>query len=363
MPADIVPLVGHHRLRDRLAAAVARSTLPGSLLLHGPSGIGKQRVALWLAQLLLCQRARTSTSGDASAPCGQCQACRYSLELIHPDLKWVFPQPRDADADVSDVWRSYADAVAKRVDEHLLYPAPSGAEAIYRVVVQALVQAAALTPALGRRKVLVVGEADRMVSQTGAEEAANAFLKLLEEPPEDTTIILTSSAPGALLPTVRSRLAPVHVSALTDDDVRAWLRFDRVREHREVAALLRNKNEDPVRKIAGAPGHVLQSRSEAVDRARQLLNAARGSAPDQVFAAALQLGATGARGTFAPVLTELAELLGEEMRQAIRRGDFEQARASATGIENVEWARERADNNAIPQLVGAELVRLLASRN
>jgi DNA polymerase III subunit delta' len=54
----IAPLFGHQALRERLLASIARDTLPASLLLVGPRGVGKQRLALWLGQALLCQGGR-----------------------------------------------------------------------------------------------------------------------------------------------------------------------------------------------------------------------------------------------------------------------------------------------------------------
>src|SRR5262245_60720845 len=73
----IVPLFGHTEVRARLSDAVARQALPASILIQGARGVGKQRLSLWLAQLLLCER-------PADEPCGQCQGCRFSLELRHP---------------------------------------------------------------------------------------------------------------------------------------------------------------------------------------------------------------------------------------------------------------------------------------
>ena len=75
---------------------MTKGTLPSSLLLHGPRGVGKQRLALWLGQLLLCQ-----ANDDAEMPCGRCTACRFALELGHPDLRWFFPRPRLSGADAS----------------------------------------------------------------------------------------------------------------------------------------------------------------------------------------------------------------------------------------------------------------------
>jgi len=61
----LIPLYGHEALRTRLADQARAGTLPASLLLQGPAGIGKQRLALWLGQVLLCEA--------DERPCGLCQ--------------------------------------------------------------------------------------------------------------------------------------------------------------------------------------------------------------------------------------------------------------------------------------------------
>ncbi|HEX5580494.1 MAG TPA: hypothetical protein VFX39_02885, partial [Gemmatimonadaceae bacterium] len=223
----IVPLFGHEALRARLEDAARRGVLPASILLHGPAGVGKQRLALELARVLLC----TGTLTGSAALCGACQSCRFSAELTHPDLHWLFPRPRlkDGDATADEVAADFATAVAERVSNHGLYPPPPGNEGIYVATIRALVRRASVSPALSRRKVFVVGEAERMVPQEGADQAANAFLKLLEEPPEDTVLLLTSSEPGALLPTIRSRVVAVRVPPLGADEVRAFVEHPEVR--------------------------------------------------------------------------------------------------------------------------------------
>src|SRR5213593_4807518 len=156
----IVPLLGHEELRSRLQDAAKRGTLPSSLLLQGPRGVGKQRLALWLGQLLLCEH-------PSRAPCGECQGCRFSLELKHPDLHWYFPRPRpkDSDPDLEDVRQDYAEAIAERAQYGGLYAPPSGSEGIYVATVRAIVQQAVLSPAIARRKVFIIGDAERMVPQ------------------------------------------------------------------------------------------------------------------------------------------------------------------------------------------------------
>src|SRR5688572_12022670 len=220
----IISLFGHDDLKTRLAESARRGTLPSSLLFQGPRGVGKQRLALWLGQLLLCE-------GDPT-PCGKCRHCRFVQELTHPDLHWFFPRPRlkDADPELADVKEDYAEAIAERAEANGLYAPPPGSEGIYVATVRAIVQQAAMSPSIARRKVFVIGDAERMVPQEGSEQAANAFLKMLEEPPSDSTIMLTSSEPGALLPTIRSRVVTIRVPPLGEEAVRAFLASDIVAE-------------------------------------------------------------------------------------------------------------------------------------
>jgi hypothetical protein len=72
---------GHQLLRDRLAAAWHGDRLPASLLFVGRRGVGKQRLALWLGQMLLCERAQVEALPE---PCGACQHCRYAERGNHP---------------------------------------------------------------------------------------------------------------------------------------------------------------------------------------------------------------------------------------------------------------------------------------
>ena len=353
---SIVPLFGHEALRERLRDAAQRGRLPGSLLLQGPRGVGKQRLALWLGQVLLC-------TGQGEPPCGVCQHCRYSSALVHPDLHWFFPRPRlkDADPDPDTVREDYGDAIADRVERRGLYGPADGTEAIFVAAVRALLQQATLSPALARRKVFVVGDAERMVPQEGAEQAANAFLKLLEEPLADTTLILTSSEPGALLPTVRSRVVSVRVAPLPEATVRQFLADP------AVATALRESGapasvDEQVRLAQGAPGTLLAATGlrEALDQAGRLLTAAtRGDTSDRLRLAFVQ-GSSRARGGFAQMLDALTVLLHQRVRDAVRDGD-PRAANTARALEAVERAKAMATGNVNPQLVSASLMRQIGA--
>lgn len=347
---DIVPLFGHEALRTRLAAQVDRGALPASLLLHGPSGVGKQRLALWLAQYIVCT--------GADRPCGSCEHCRYAHSWQHPDIHWVFPRPRlpnSTDIALDKVQDEYGEAVRERAEANGLYPRPDGSAGLYVYVTRLLVHIASRSPAVAQRKVLIVGDAERMVPQASSQEAANAFLKLLEEPPADTTILLTSSEPGALLPTIRSRVVSLRVAPLPEDTVRRFLSDPRVSE------ALKGSAAEFVRLAGGAPGTLLgaDDRVAAITRAKALLAAADGSA-EQRLRAAFTAGSSKARGAFTDVLDALTVLVHERVREAADRGDERLARRAARIVPVVEEAKRAAAGNANPQLVTATLLETIA---
>jgi DNA polymerase-3 subunit delta' len=351
----LLPLFGHAALRERFRNAIDRQALPGSLLLHGARGVGKQQLALWTGRVLLCEQ-------PAIAPCGTCKSCHLAASLQHPDLHWYFPRPRlkGGEPDLEDIREDVADGIGERLENGGLYEAPGGDEAIFVAAVRALVQTAALAPAMGRRKVFVVGDADRMVAQEGSDQAANAFLKLLEEPPANTTILLTTSEPGALLPTIRSRVVSVRVPPLAESDVRAFLSNETVANQLDCG---REEIGELVQLAGGAPGRLIgrDAWQASIAHARRVLDAAVSPDRGAQFRVALAQGGAGARGKFSDMLDALTVLLHERTRAAAREGDAGRAAHAARAIEAVERAKERANGNVNPQLLSASLIRQLAT--
>lgn len=349
-----VPLYGHTAVRERLRDMARRGTLPSSLLLQGPRGIGKQQLALWLGRFLLCEDAE-------NAPCGKCRTCRMSAELQHPDLHWFFPRerlkknPDDVDAIREDI----AEAIKERMDNDGLYEPSGGDQGIFVATIRALAQTATLSPALARRKVLIVGDAEQMVVQEGSDQAANAFLKLLEEPPADTTIILTSSEPGALLPTIRSRVVAVRVPPLADAEVRAFLADPAVERRLDLGG---DPSDDVVRLAGGAPGRLVSRDAwkAALAQAAKILEAAGSPDRGPAMRVSLSQGAAGARGKFSDTLDALTVLLHDRARTAARKGDERSALAAARAIQAVEDAKEHAYHNVNPQLLTASLLRRMS---
>lgn len=343
---SLTPLYGHEALRERLASAAGNGRLPQALLLTGPEGVGKQRLALWVAQLLLCP----DGSGE---PCGRCQECRFVLDLAHPDLHWFVPIPRpkaaDASKQVEEVRLTLGDVMAERRESGRWEPA-DGTSGHWLASVRLLQRAATLTPFRGARKVLVLGDADRLIVQDANLEAANAVLKLLEEPPADTTIMLTTSAPGALLPTIRSRVVPVRVGRVPDAAVRAYAARELGAEH------------DPGlgRQVTVADGRIgLLVRpgggdEAAARRAGTILEAAH-AGPDRWAAVALAQPPWGARGEFATTLDALSLELRARMQRSAAAQDVGALGRLLEAADRVDAVRAAIGTNVNPQLALAGL--------
>lgn len=210
-------IVGHVRLVDLLSRSVAGGTLPPSLLFAGPAGIGKYLTAVAVAQSLNCLK---SSKGDA---CGTCAACTRIARGMHPDVLFVTP---------NDNGNIRLEQVIDVVDR-----------AQYR-------------PFEGRRRVVVIDDADGLVPH-----AQNALLKTLEEPTPSSVFILVTARPDMLLPTVLSRCPQLRFRPLPADAIAA-------------ALMARGHSEPEARAVAatadGSLGHALQESAGELVESREL---------------------------------------------------------------------------------------------
>jgi DNA polymerase III subunit delta' len=288
---------------------------------------------------------------------------------MHADLHWFVPIARpkagDPDRQVDEAAEALAAAIEERRKQPLYTP-PDGMASHTIAIARLLQRRAALTSVEGGRKVFIIGEADRLVPQEASPEAANAMLKLLEEPPSAALFVLTTQDSRRVLPTIRSRAAPVRLNRLADEEVRGFLR-----QH-TVPPWSPEKIEARVALASGSIGMALAAGEEAgraYRSAEQLLAAViegRGPALER----ALGQAAYAARGEFAAMLDALAETLGEAARgtmgQPVRRpvpAPLLRHRTPAPllqAMEKVAEAREAAAGNVNPQILLAVLGEELA---
>lgn len=349
VPMPLTPIAGHLEVRHDLAAAIAAGRLPQVILLTGPSGVGKQRLALWLAQRLVC-------SEPGGEPCGRCTGCRRVLDLSHPDVHWLVPIPRpkagDTDKQVEEAAESLEAAMAERRKTGS-WTRPDGMASHGIASARWLQRRATMKAAEAGWRVFIIGRAERLVPQESSPEAANALLKLLEEPPERSLFVLTTAEPGLVLPTIRSRTVPLRLGRLTDEEVAAF-----------AAAQGMAATAEQMTAARGAIGRLLVAddgaRGKAIAAARAVLDAANGTTAERATLA-LKQGVAQARGEFTAMLDALVELLEREAREAatLPAGRRRALRATAA-MELVLATRERAQGNVNPQLALGGLVDELA---
>lgn len=201
-------LVGNDVAKAALDARFRGGAFPHAILIEGPIGSGRRTLARLIAAAALC--------GEHDVPCGECSHCRRVLGGIHPDVTEV---------------GGTGEARSFHVDE------------IRRVREEAYI-----LPNEGRRRVFVLCDAGQMTDQ-----AQNALLKLLEEPPSHVVLILTCEQRFQLLDTVLSRVFPVTLSGVDVEDAVAVL-----------AARFPDKAEDEIRRVAALWGGVIGQADESL---------------------------------------------------------------------------------------------------
>lgn len=370
------PVVGHERARASLASALAAGRLPAALLLHGPRGVGKQRVALWLAQLTVC-------ANPGEEPCGACPPCRMTLSLEHPDVHWYFPLPRPKGATGDKLVDALEAARIEELAELRTQPLrPSHSEevrGIYLGTVRSIRERAHKRPVMAPGPVFIIGNAELLVPQESSPEAANALLKLLEEPPGRVRFILTSSEPGRLLPTIQSRTVPYHLTGLGDEVIAGLLQAEAGVDAATAAWAAALGQGSIGRALGFLPDGDEKGMLEKLRRrAYEIVAAATSERAADGYALALGFPPAGARGLVelfafveewlrdlaAAATGESGALLNSDAAQALARmatdagiAPFDVARAFAS----VERARELAYGNVNPQLVVHGLVQDLRS--
>jgi DNA polymerase III subunit delta' len=236
-------VVGHVRLINLLSRSIAGSSLPPSLLFAGPSGIGKHLTAVGVAQALNCTApviSHQSPVGSHQSPaagqppsvagsqssvdaCGVCAACTRIARGVHPDVLLVSP----------------GDNGSIKIDQ-----------------VRDLVDRAQYRPFEGRRRVVIIDEADALVPP-----AQNALLKTLEEPTPSSVFILVTARPDMLLPTVLSRCPQLRFRPLSLEEMAA-------------ALIARGRTDTEARAVAatadGSLGQALQASAVEFLESREL---------------------------------------------------------------------------------------------
>jgi DNA polymerase-3 subunit delta' len=172
-------IVGHSKQLETLRLALAHGRLHHAYLFVGAAGLGKKTIGLSLAKAIHCSVA----SGDF---CGECADCVRIQAGNHPDVRLIEPLAGKKEISIQQI---------RELEKELNLRSFSG-----------------------NKKIVILDPATLMNLS-----AQNALLKTLEEPPNDSLLILIAASVGELLPTLRSRCLRVSFAPLTLDQVAAFL--------------------------------------------------------------------------------------------------------------------------------------------
>lgn len=258
-------VIGQERAIATLRATLREGRIPNAYLFEGPWGVGKTKTALALAAALVCR-----AEGDGAD--GTCGACLRAARFQHPDIRFLFPVMSDEDDP-----ESIAGVLAEVAnDPHHVFTYEKAAS-IRIGLTRDLLRELAYKPYEGRRRVIVLRDADRM-----REDQYSAMLKTLEEPGASTLWILTTARPQRLPATIRSRCLKVKFAPLAEEAVEDYLK--------EQAGLPASTARLLAALAAGSLSRALTMRGENVaglrDDALRQLGAANSGDPGRILAAA-----------------------------------------------------------------------------
>jgi DNA polymerase-3 subunit delta' len=309
------------RQRQQIAAARADGRLPHAILLHGPAGVGQAGLALWISQLVLCEK-----KGDV--PCGRCPSCTLFLAGNHPDFYTLEREEK---------------ASFIKVDQ-----------------VRELCGKLTLRSFRGGNKVGIIDPADQMNIQ-----ANNALLKTLEEPPEDTLLILSVSRLDRLPRTVVSRCQKLRLAAPTVEEATSWLNTEQPRDDWP----------DLLSLAAGAPFAALEMAADGTGELSNEMRAALAEAVEKRSFDPLGLAASWSKDRPAQRLAWLERCVERSIRGGAPSGDAVNnnrdfclpiggtglnIRAAFTLLDSLRDARALLDGSLNTQLLFEDLlVRLV----
>src|SRR5688572_4382872 len=188
-------IAGNTRVKEVLKRMLESGRLPGAMLFTGEEGVGKKLFALEIARALNCRMPR-GVEG-----CGQCPSC---VRIA----KFNYPQSADSDDWKGIIWTDHPDVGMVVAPKRLLLVDQ----------MRQIEREANFRPYEGQARMFLIEDADKL-----NDSSANALLKVLEEPPDTSHIVLLTSRPAMLLPTIRSRCQMIRFSPLKPQEIEKHL--------------------------------------------------------------------------------------------------------------------------------------------
>lgn len=176
-------IVGHEKLKQHLQAAITHNKVSHAYIINGEQGSGKKLVASVFAQTLQCENPKHD--GTGVSPCGVCKSCLQAESMNQPDIIWV----------THEKYSIGVDDIRTQVNNDI-----------------------GIMPYSSPYKVYIINEAEKMT-----EQAQNAILKTIEEPPEYGIILLLTDSTSHVLNTILSRCVLLDLKAVKEDEIVRYL--------------------------------------------------------------------------------------------------------------------------------------------
>jgi DNA polymerase-3 subunit delta' len=203
-------LIGQDNAKRILTRTADRDQLPNSFLFCGPEGVGKWAAALALTAYLNCRNRNDADS------CGTCPACIQIQKLQFPNLYIAVPTPpsKSEKEEIANYW----DILNRKIAEPYSLIGGERQMSIPVATVRTIRSSLAQKPPQSGKRIIIIEQMDRMRTMS-----ADALLKLVEEPPPQTLIVITTSKPDRLLPTIISRCRRLRFAPLSEEEIIDYL--------------------------------------------------------------------------------------------------------------------------------------------
>ena len=201
-------------LWERMILSKKNNRVGSAYLFLGPNGSAKEALALKLSAYLNCNEATIN-------PCGICSSCKRTLAFQHENCHLIVPIPSDKQLSSSDKKNTLLSEMKLKSNNPFHKISIPKAKTIPISLIRNLKKELFLKSIDSGRKIVLIFDAHMLC--VGDASSANAILKILEEPPNNTTFILVSDHKGELLPTILSRCQIINFPPLQNDEIISYL--------------------------------------------------------------------------------------------------------------------------------------------
>lgn len=215
-------IIGQDRIKNILQKAIIDQRISHAYCFWGIEGCGKDALALEFAKASNCKN--PIVTDNSYSACGECNSCKLADSMQNPNILMLFslPAPKGSSSKDETALGKMTDEQISEIQEQINLKCENpyhkismpGANQIKIGSIRDLKKNLMMTSIQHGRRFIIISRADEMTV-----EAANAFLKTLEEPHSDTTIIMTTAKHEMILPTIMSRSQQVHCQPIADEDI------------------------------------------------------------------------------------------------------------------------------------------------